>query len=268
MQHKTILLFANGKFEQKLSTYIKNKRYRVALIEPATIYHWQFKLWQNASGKHSGYITSPEGKIYDLSDISGIYLNKFHMPAVSEYEYNAWHALFSWLSYTIPNTLQTYAALNNFNTYKIKQEVIRNNIKFSNKLSSHYVHCISNSVFASTKRLQMAILPPKLAKSIIAAMQSLNLNCGQFELRLEAGRWYCCDFTPITSWESCAFPTEFVYQEITNFLVRDNTGFWLRCDSYHNTKPTALTNENFIAEALLPKLANTYYKPSLVCAAS
>lgn len=262
MRLKTIFIFAKDRFERDLKNYLTKQNYLVAYVEPEAIYSWQFKLMQDIAGNHSGIIHAPNGVSYDLSDVIGIYFNKFNMQGLSEYEHNAWHGMFSWLAYTLPNALQNYKAMNNFNMYKIQAELLKHKISLTTATETHYAHCIDDTLFASTVKLQMAILPPKLAKMLLHTLKAHALNCGQFKLRFEAGSWFCCDFSPIPEWEDCAFPSSFLYQEIFKLLTKIKKTPWLKCNA-KNDKIDTIPNEAFITPDKLPRLNSASYQPSI-----
>lgn len=257
-----ILIFnSNSNTDHNFTDYLSSSNMAFINIEQHKIRDWQFRMQQNSKGQF-GAVISPKKSIYDLSYVRGIYLLSFCFPNSCAYEFNAWHAMYTWLLDSIPCSITSIPNSKYLNTHKLRYVLKGLGLTYSERITTHYAHCIANTLFLSTANKQMAILQPQIAEKLISSLRTMGLNQGQFYLNYSNDQWSCLqlDFNP--DWEQCAFPESFIYSAMLKFL--SNPG---NCNNWQQSHPffsaTCQKKEgNFISQKFLPEVAGSNYYPA------
>lgn len=259
-----ILFFDDGNdFDNKLKISLLQDKRRLIVINLKYLSNWKFFLRQEPNQKLHGFIACPLNKIYDLSYITGMYLNPYNFSNYfkSSYECSSWHSMFTWLAFTLPNKLCNITSLNHYSKIKIMSEISADGINIVENKETHHAHIIAGNLFASTTSLQMAILPPTIAKKLIQTLNKNQIDQGQFYLCYNKNRWHICDFSPNPKWSECAFPNEFVFQSVSKYLSQKKQSKWHRCDFTQTNIRTTFATENYISNNFIPSVTGSYYEP-------
>jgi len=252
MQKFIIFFDSNNDFDNKLKISLIQQKCNLIIIQLKHINEWTFFLTQRKDSYLSGVITSPLNILYDLSSVVGMYLN---CPMFN----NAWHSLFTWFAYTIPNKLSNITSLNNINKYKVIATAEELGIKFKNTKNSHYAHCIGNHIFVSTINAKIAILPPKFARKLAEITRKLDIDQAEFELAFDQKSWFLTGFNLNPNWANCAFPEEFVFKAICIHLTSKCRTPWQKLNKKPKLQKVKSSRENYINQKLIPEITGSIY---------